>query len=241
MSVTTEQIAQGSETIHAATSRMASAIAQLAASVQQVAGNVKTSVDQSEAAVHAAEAGRTGGAEAVDRMHRISEVTGSIARVIGLIQEIARQTNLLSLNAAIEAAKAGEQGVGFAVVAEEVRKLADRSRDAAKEIERLIHDSLAAADQGSGAVQSTLGLIGEIQQTIGNLAALTHEVGSATREQASSADEVSQAVESAAQEMARNAAATQQLSATVHEVSRTSSDLARIADGLAQSVAAFRV
>jgi len=241
MSATTEQIAQGSEAIDAVTAQMASAINQLAASVHQVADNIRVSVEQSDLVVGAAHKGGQGGADAVERMKKIAETTTNISKVITLIQEIARQTNLLSLNAAIEAAKAGQHGKGFAVVAEEVRKLADRSRSAAVEIEGLTLDTRGAVESGTSAVESTLGLIGQIQEAIGSLASLTREVGAATEEQATTAVEVARHVDEASVQVGRNAAATQQLAATVQEISRTAADLARVSEGLAQAVAVFRV
>jgi len=241
MSVTTGDIAKGSEAIHGITTQMASAMNQLAASVHQVAGNLKVSMLQSGVVVQAATEGGQGGNEAVQRMKKIHVATQNIAKVITLIQEIARQTNLLSLNAAIEAAKAGSHGKGFSVVAEEVRKLADRSRSAAKEIEGLTSDTQGAVAEGTSSVETTLGLIGQIQEAITSLASLTQEVSAATSQQAVTAQQVARHVDDAAQQVGRNATATQQLSATVNEISRTAADLARISDGLAHSAARFRV
>jgi methyl-accepting chemotaxis protein len=241
MAATTAQIAEGSEAINVVTAQMASAINQLAASVHQVADNVRVSVAQAGLVVSAADQGGQGGSDAVQRMKAITETTRSIAKVITLMQEIARQTNLLSLNAAIEAAKAGAHGKGFAVVAEEVRKLADRSRSAAVEVEGLTRDNLGAVAGGTAAVETTLGLIGQIQEAIGSMASLTREVGAATEEQATTAVQVARHVDEASAQVGRNAAATQQLAATVHEISRTATELARVSEGLAQAVAVFRV
>ena len=241
MSATTGEIARGSEAINSVTTQMASAINQLAASVHQVAANVQSSVGQSAQVEDAARQGGQGGADAVARMAKINEATTNIARVISLIQDIARQTNLLSLNAAIEAAKAGAQGKGFAVVAEEVRKLSERSREAAKEIEGLIQDTRLAVEGGTHAVESTLKLIGQIQEAIGSLTGLTREVGAATEEQATTAREVATHVDQAAHQVGQNAAATHELAATVQEISRTAGELARVSEGLAQAVAVFRV
>jgi methyl-accepting chemotaxis protein len=139
---------------------------------------------QSGVVVQAATEGGQGGNEAVQRMKKIHVATQNITKVITLIQEIARQTNLLSLNAAIEAAKAGSHGRGFSVVAEEVRKLADRSRSAAKEIEGLTSDTQGAVAEGTSSVETTLGLIGQIQEAITSLASLTQEISAATSQQA---------------------------------------------------------
>ena len=240
MSVTTNQIAKGSEIVHATTEQVAAAILQLSASVQQVANNVKASVEQSTRAVAATVDGQRGGQEVASGMDRIRQATASIARAVGVIQDIARQTNLLSLNAAIEAAKAGANGKGFAVVAEEVRKLAERSRQASAEIEGLIQETHAAVVEGAEAVSTTLGLMERIQESIGTMEGMVRQIGVATEEQSSTAGEVARRVEETSREVGQNATATHQLSATVNEVSRTSSELARISEGLAKDVAQFR-
>jgi methyl-accepting chemotaxis protein len=241
MSTTTGEIAQGSEAIHEGSARMAAAVNQLAASVNQVAGHVNVSVQQAGTVVEEAKQGGRGGSEAVQRMRNIQEVTGNIVKVITLIQDIARQTNLLSLNAAIEAAKAGTQGKGFAVVAEEVRKLAEHSGKAAKEIQSLIQDAQTALAAGTQAVETSMSMIGQIQVGIGSLESLVREVGAATGEQAATAQDVARQVEDSSLQAARSATATQELTATVQEVSRTSSELARVSEGLARLVEGFKV
>lgn len=241
MSATTDQIARSSETIHAATEQIASAVVEFSASVQEVAGNLRISAEHSQAAVQATEEGTREGGRAAEGMARIREATANIANGVRVIQEIARQTNLLSLNAAIEAAKAGAQGKGFAVVAEEVRKLAERSRQAAVEIEGLIQESHNAVEGGHGSVQVTQQVMGRIQEVIASMSSMVVEIGSATEQQSSASGEVARRVEEASRELGQNAAATQQLSATVQEVARTASELARISEELALSVAQFRV
>ncbi|GLH70284.1 methyl-accepting chemotaxis protein [Geothrix rubra] len=241
MSAATDQIARSSETVHATTEQMASAILQLSASVQQVASNVKASVEQSNLAVAATQEGQQGGREAAEGMDRIRQATASIAKAVGVIQEIARQTNLLSLNAAIEAAKAGANGKGFAVVAEEVRKLAERSRQASLEIESLIQETHETVGQGTEAVTSTLGQMGRIHESIETMERMVQQIGVATEEQSNTSGEVARRVEETSREVGQNAAATQQLSATVQEISRTSAELARISEDLARDVAQFRL
>ncbi len=241
MSATTQEIAKSGELLHGATETVASAITEFMASVEEVARNVKTSVEHTGETVEATEAGSQGTKTTAEGMNRIHDASSKIASAIRVIQEIAQQTNLLSLNAAIEAAKAGEQGKGFAVVAEEVRKLADRSRQAAVEIEKLLHDTQVAVDGGVSSVQNISALMERIQASIKRVSSLINEIGTATREQTSTASEIANRMEESAREIGQNAVATQELSATVHEISRTASDLARIANSLAQAMARFKV
>ncbi len=241
MSDTTQELAHNGELLHAATDSVTAATVQFLASVEQVAGNVKVSVDQSELAVNATEAGTRGNRDAAERMTGIFEATGKISSAVAVIQEIANQTNLLSLNAAIEAAKAGDKGKGFSVVAEEVRKLAERSRTATVEIEQLIQDTHAAVAGGVSSVETTSGLMGRIQEAIGKVSSLVREIGSATTEQFSTAGEIAKHMEESAQEVSQNATATQELSATVLQISRTARELATVSDTMATAVAKFQV
>jgi len=145
-------------------------------------------------------------------MGDITTTTGRIAAAIGVIQEIANQTNLLSLNAAIEAAKAGEQGKGFAVVAEEVRKLAERSATSAKEIAQYNIEARNSVQQGDQMVNLTVGLLEKIKVSLDKFAVQTRESVAATKEQAITGNEVAKQVDSSVSESTAIASATQEMS-----------------------------
>ena len=241
MAATSASLAQNSEAQRAAFERVAAAVTELSASIDQVSGNIRRSQKESEAAVAAVNQGTHAGGESSQAMDDIRAATTRMVAAVRLIQDIARQTNLLSLNAAIEAAKAGAMGKGFAVVAEEVRKLAERSGAAAREIGELIERSNTSVDRGAEMVNATVAALGSIDTNIQGLAAMILEVGSAADEQARTSAEVAEQVDENLDRVAHNATATNQMARTVSEVARTAAELARVAEDQNHLVGQFRV
>ena len=240
MTVTSQELARNAEEQRTSVERMASAMTELSASIQEVAGHVKASQIQSQEAVEATQQGDVAGGAAMEAMGRVAESTGQVVSAVRVIQEIARQTNLLSLNAAIEAAKAGAQGKGFAVVAEEVRKLAERSALAAKEIAQLIEVSNEAVAMGRSTVHEAVEALASIREHIGEVTAMANEIGAASQEQNRATSEVAHQVEIGAIKAGENASASLQLSTTVEHSTQSAEDLARIATRLSHLLGSHR-
>ena len=241
LSATTNSIAHTTEEQRAGAERIAAAITQFSASIEQVSQSVRSAETQAQDAVRASQDGNEAGQATVESMQSITEATGRIIKGVQVIQDIARQTNLLSLNAAIEAAKAGTMGKGFAVVAEEIRKLAERSAASAKEISAIVEGTQEAVDNGQTTVERAVRALSQIQGFIGSLSSMMREIQAATDEQTRTSLEVAQQIEQSTHQTAQTAGAVSEVSLTVDEIARTASDLARIAEQLSGLMRQFKV
>jgi len=234
-------IARVSEELRDSGLQVSEAMNGLNGNVEAMGHRTHATAGQSREAVEDTQRGALAGQAASQGMEQIRDAAGQVMRAVQVIQEIARQTNLLSLNAAIEAAKAGSLGKGFAVVAEEVRKLAERSRGAAQEIAQLNERSQEAVAGGEQGVRTTLENLEAIRARIDAIAGSIQEIGQLSNAQANTSRDVAERMAHTTGRLAQNASATQELSATVQEITKTSDDLASVAEGLRHVVAGFKV
>ncbi len=255
-----EQVAGNSQSLAEGASEQAASLEETSASIEEISGMTKKNAEGAEHAqtvsVQARAAAETGTARtnemksatvAIDEASRemgkaieeIKKSSDDVAKILKTIDEIAFQTNILALNAAVEAARAGEAGAGFAVVAEEVRALAQRSADAAKETARLIEASTASSARGVSANALVTGRIREISEkseavatSLGEIGARVREVedlisgiASASKEQSSGLTQITQAFSQMDMVTQGNAAGAEETASAVEELSQQAQEL----------------
>ncbi|PSN06818.1 methyl-accepting chemotaxis protein [Siccibacter turicensis] len=235
------EISAGNNSLSSRTEEQAAALEQTAASMEELTATVKLNADNAREASKLADtasvtAGRGGNLvdDVVKTMDGISLSSKKIAEITTVINSIAFQTNILALNAAVEAARAGEQGRGFAVVAGEVRNLASRSADAAKEIETLIADSVSRVEKGSSLVNEAGQTMSAILKSVTDVTVIMKQIAEASEEQSKGISQVGIAV-------TQMDGVTQQNASLVEQVSAAAAALEVQTQALQSSVQKFRL
>ncbi len=226
LSAASGQVSSSAQALAQGTSEQAASVEETTSSLEQMNASISQNADNSRQMEQMALKGVRDAEQSGEAVRETVEAMGSIAQKITIVEEIAYQTNLLALNAAIEAARAGEHGRGFAVVATEVRKLAERSQNAAKEIRGLAASSVKVAERSGQ-------LLGELVPAIRKTSELVQEVAAASSEQAAGLSQINLALSQVDQVTQRNASSAEELSSTAEELSAQ-------AAGLQQLMAFFR-
>ncbi|MCW6030819.1 methyl-accepting chemotaxis protein [Pantoea sp. JK] len=229
------EIASGNADLSARTESQASSIVETAASMEELTGTVRQNADNAthanqlaDGASQVAARGTEVVRQVVTTMGAINHSSRKVVDIISVIDSIAFQTNILALNAAVEAARAGEQGRGFAVVASEVRNLAQRSANSAREIKKLIEESVANIDTGSQLVEQAGQTMDELMQGVSSVTTLMSEIMSASREQSMGIDQVNVAITQLDGSTQQNAALVEQVSAAAQSMQQQSVQLEQV-------------
>lgn len=227
------EISAGSLDLAQRSESQAAALEQTAATMQQITATVRQNADNAARADTLSHGARDKAVSSGDvvqgvilAMQQIEASAGKIGDIIAVMNEIAFQTNLLALNASVEAARAGEAGKGFAVVAHEVRALAGRSANAAKEIRGLIETSNGHVRHGAGLVEQAGHALAEVNTAIRSVSDIIGEIAAASREQATGLEQVSTAVTQMDEATQRNAALVEETTASAQALAHQSTELA---------------
>jgi methyl-accepting chemotaxis protein len=220
------QISNGSQALAQASSEQASSLQEVSSSLQEMASmtnqnaaNAKEAKSLSDAARLTADKGTESMRSLSEAMSRIKSSSDETAKIVKTIDEIAFQTNLLALNAAVEAARAGDAGKGFAVVAEEVRNLAMRSAEAAKNTANMIEESVKNADAGVSINEHVLKNLTEITDQVRKVTEVMSEIAVASDQQSTGIDQITVAVDQLNQVTQQNAANSEESASTSQEMS----------------------
>ena len=219
-------LAEASQSLAEGATEQAGAVEELQATITSITENIEKAADQAhESYVQAkryadeADNSRVQMTAMVDAMTRINETSKNIENIISEIEDIASQTNLLSLNASIEAARAGEAGRGFAVVADQIRQLAEQSTKSAVDTRELIEGSLEEIAEGNKAADKAAASIETVVEGIGKIAESSRNVSQVSRDQATAMEQAEQGVNQISEVVQANSATAQESSATSEELS----------------------
>lgn len=230
VTVSSSQVASASQALAQGSTQQASAIEEITASIDEIAEKTKQNAEQANSAAtlveHAIEDVKQGNVQMQDTISAMQDINRSsenISKIIKTIEDIAFQTNILALNAAVEAARAGEAGKGFAVVAEEVRSLAAKSAEAAKETSALIEDSIEKVNSGSKIVDETAKAMEEITKVVQESEVIINGIAESSNYQATAVAQIEQAISQVSQVVQTNSATSEECAAASEELSNQAS------------------
>jgi methyl-accepting chemotaxis protein len=231
-SSSSQQLAAAAEAIASGAQQQAASLEETSASLEEITATVRQTADNANQASQLAAGSKDSALQgqevvsnAITAMSEINAASAKISDIISTIDEIAFQTNLLAVNAAVEAARAGDEGRGFAVVASEVRSLAQRSAVAAKEIKVLIQDSLRKVEAGSVLVNRSGETLHGIVGSVKRVTDIVGEIAAASGEQSTGVEQVNTAMTQMDQVTQSNSAQTEELSATAESLSEQAAHL----------------
>ena len=224
-----KQLANGSQNLAQGSTEQASSIDELSKSIADIARKTKENADTAGKTAQLADTIRSNAErgslqmdEMIDAVKRINQSSQNISKVIKVIDDIAFQTNILALNAAVEAARAGQHGKGFAVVAEEVRNLASKSAEAAKDTGVMIQDSMDKAELGARIAEETAASLTEIVAGINESTILITEIAQSSEEQSTGITSINTGIDQVAQVVQQNSATAEESAAASIEMSSQS-------------------